>query len=137
MVVAYLLFGVVERRGLKVYDPAVLGNVDGKALSTKRFNFAVDSLDQALTDLIHLTIEECFFITAGLHDVSVQSVSRRRWLAAGLTGHGQPTQADFLNYHTKPSGLPKMCRARRSCVGHASNDAQYLQPGCHERRAGP
>jgi len=44
-VVECLLFAVVERSGLKVYDPAVLGNVDREALSTERFNFAVDGLD--------------------------------------------------------------------------------------------
>ena len=74
-----LLSGVIKRRGLKVYDPTVLGNVDRKALSMERFNFAIDGLDQALTDFIHLKVEESLFSADRLHHVSVQSVSRRRW----------------------------------------------------------
>ena len=104
---AWLLF-------LKVDDAAVLRDEDGKTLSLKRFDLAIDGLAEALADFVELLVEDSFLILVWLHLLSCRIVLGRKW--SGLLQGGRVPRGPsfYLNYRIMPTDLPAANRAGRS-----------------------
>ena len=52
---------------LEIDDATVVADVDGETFSLKRFDFTIDSLAEALADLVELLVEELFLSLVRLH----------------------------------------------------------------------